>query len=67
MAMFEYENGTKKSTAALMYNIPFATLYRRIKSGKKDKKLGRFRKIFSTNQEKGLVDYLKELMLYFIC
>lgn len=47
MATSECKNGTKISTAASMYNIPFSTLYRRLKSGRTDKKLGRFRLVLS--------------------
>lgn len=46
--MFESKNGTKISTATSMYDIPFSTLCRRLKSGRKDKMLGRFGPIFST-------------------
>lgn len=61
MAIFECTNGTKISTAASLYNIPFTTLYRRIKSGRTDKQLGRFRPIFSITHEKELIDYLKDM------
>lgn len=61
MAIYECKNGTKISTAANLYNIPFSTLYRRLKSGRNDKQLGRFRPIFSITHEKELVEYLKEM------
>lgn len=61
MAIFECTNGTNISTAASLYNIPFTTLYRRIKSGRTDKQLGRFRPIFSITHEKELVEYLKDM------
>jgi len=51
MAMYECQNGTKILTASVMYNIPFSTLYKHVKSGRVDKHLGRFRSIFSLEQE----------------
>lgn len=57
--MYECQNGTKILTASVMYNIPFSTLYRHVKSGRVDKHLGRFRSIFSLEQEQELVSYLK--------
>lgn len=61
MAIYECSNGTKISTAASLYNIPFTTLYRRLKSGRNDKQLGRFQPMFSITHEKELVEYLKEM------
>lgn len=61
MANFECQNGTKILTASVMYNIPFSTLYRHIKSGHVDKHLGRFRSTFSPEQKQELVSYLKEM------
>lgn len=65
MAMFECNNGTKILTASSMYNIPFSTLYRHVKSGCSVKHLGRFRPIFSFEQEQELVSYLKEMDMVF--
>jgi len=48
MALFKCQNGTKILTAASVYNIPFSTLYRQVKSGRSDKHLG-FNVLFVKN------------------
>lgn len=49
------------NAAALKYNIPYAALFRHVKSGsfeKKKKRLRRFRTVFNNKHEKQLVGYL---------
>lgn len=47
--------------ASKKYGIPYSTLSDHKKSNSPKKKLGRYSKVFSEEEEKKLVDYLKEL------
>lgn len=49
------------NSTAKKFGIPFTTLQRHVKSGKKSKKLGRFTPVFSPEQEGELCAYLKKL------
>lgn len=56
--------GTSINAAARQHNIPPATLFRRIKAPVDqcvNKKLGRYRSVFSEEQEKILVDYVLQM------
>lgn len=61
----DMENAIREATAgsinavASKYGIPYATLYRHIKKGSAEKKLGRFKPVFSPEQEKSLLEYIK--------
>nr|CAH7769355.1 unnamed protein product [Callosobruchus chinensis] len=48
-------------TASKRYGIPYATLHRHMKSGSSEKKLGRFKKVFSDEEEAKLLKYLQKL------
>ncbi|KAH9636408.1 hypothetical protein HF086_006168 [Spodoptera exigua] len=49
-----------KSTAK-KYGLAYATLYRHVKTGSAVSKLGRFRPVFTEDQEIELVTYLKDM------
>lgn len=61
----DMENAIREATAGSMnavaskYGIPYATLYRHIRKGSAEKKLGRFKPVFSPEQEKSLLEYIK--------
>lgn len=59
-AMVEAKN-TSILRASKSYGIPYATLYRHIKSGSSQKKLGRFQTVFSTEEENELVYYVQKM------
>nr|CAH7743150.1 unnamed protein product [Callosobruchus chinensis] len=59
-AMIEAERSTIL-TASKRYGIPYATLHRHIKSGSSEKKLGRFKKVFSDEEEAELLKFLQKL------
>ncbi|GBP80083.1 hypothetical protein EVAR_22006_1 [Eumeta japonica] len=44
-----------------MYNIPYATLHRHIKSGSLRKKLGRFVPVFNPEEEEELLNYVQRM------
>lgn len=66
-AIQEVRSGAMKlKTAAIHYNVPSTTLYRRVKSEKdalaaSTKKLGRFSTVFSKQQEQELTEYIFEM------
>ncbi|KAJ8893569.1 hypothetical protein PR048_006169 [Dryococelus australis] len=49
------------NSVASKHNIPYATLYRHVKSGSAEKKLVRFRTVFNKVQENQLVEYLQTM------
>nr|CAH7744558.1 unnamed protein product [Callosobruchus chinensis] len=56
--------GTERSTiltASKRYGIPYATLHRHMKSGSSEKKLGRFKKVFSDEEKAELLKFLQKL------
>lgn len=46
---------------ASKYNLPFSTLWRHVISGSSNKKLGRFKCVFTADQKFELGEYLKEM------
>nr|CAH7722954.1 unnamed protein product [Callosobruchus chinensis] len=58
--MIEAERSTIL-TSSKRYGIPYATLHRHMKSGSSEKKLGRFKKVFSDEEEAELLKFLQKL------
>lgn len=55
------DDGQSINTTAKKFGIPFTTLQRHVKTGTNSKKLGRFRPVFSPEQEEELCLYLKKM------
>lgn len=63
-ALRAVKEGAKINAAARAHNVPVATLFRRLKKPIKEgamKGLGRFRPVFTSNQENILVEYLLQI------
>lgn len=52
---------TSIKVAAQKYGIPYATLHRHIKSQSTEKILGRYKTVFTTEEEAELADYVKKV------
>ncbi|XP_046970598.1 uncharacterized protein LOC124537752 [Vanessa cardui] len=61
IAVAECKSGAPVETTATKYGLPYATLYRHMKSGSSSAQLGRFRKVFTDAQEADLQEYLREM------
>lgn len=55
----EEASQTSIKAAAQKYNIPYATLYRHVKSQSSEKVLGRFQTVFTPKEEAELANYVK--------
>lgn len=60
-AILECRGGSSIRSMSIKYSIPRITLYRHVKSGSTEKKLGRFKTIFTIQQETDLCNYLKKM------
>lgn len=47
--------------ASLKYGIPYGTLHRHLLSNCSEKKLGRFRPVFTPDEEKQLTEYIRKV------
>lgn len=47
--------------ASLKYGIPYGTLHRHLLSNSSEKKLGRFRPVFTPDEEKQLTEYIRRV------
>lgn len=55
------QNGLSIRRAALKFHIPFSTLLKHIESNKTEKKLGRFKTVFTQEEEQEFVLHIKDL------
>jgi hypothetical protein len=53
--------GESLKVTAKKYGLAYATLYRHVKTGSAAPKLGRFRLVFTEDQEIELLTYLKDM------
>ncbi|CAH1975097.1 unnamed protein product [Acanthoscelides obtectus] len=60
-ALQAVRNGESIRKASLIYNIPFSTLLKHVKSNKTTKSLGRFKTVFTPEEEQEFVTHIKEL------
>lgn len=61
LAIEECRGGSSLRSVSAKYSIPRITLYRHLKSGSENKQLGRFKCVFTKEQEEDLCNYLKEM------